>query len=673
MSNVKSSYNFVPAPNENEVFKPDWADQVSHDIPFEDGESGEIEVKLTAMTPIFIRNGHSKGIEENEFSNFIDGNGNKQYFIPATSIKGMLRNVLEIMSFSRLNKNLVNDDKYSFRDLTRDSLYLKNYKSNVINAGWLIEDKEGNWKIEECDELAFIHHEELKKKGFPFRDLFLNTPIEKTAKYKYSLTSKLSFNFKTFTKKLFGNVVKTIAQLDENGKKGTLVFTGQSGKRNEPNVGKASGKVHEFVFFDSPNPNFIEIKPKMKKDFLFIYLDHDKANISIDWKFWRTKLEKSEKIPVFYSKDKDGNLNHFGLAYMYKLPFQKSIHQMIPLNEPNKGLDLATTIFGFTDKDKGLKGRLFIGNAISENAKAIDEKSEIFGSPKASYFPFYLKQDEKINNYKTYEDNASLRGYKRYPVRNLIVKGNYDEKQLANKKVFSSFKPLNKDTEFTFKIRFHNLKRVEIGAILSSLTFHGNNNTCYHNLGAAKPFGYGKVKIEVLNIGFLSKSIDEYMSDFESEMMKFSKKWLLSNTLKELFAMASNKTDFNLEYPTLDEFVKYKKDKLQLESFSKIAGDKFNPKMIKSISNKFLQQKVLELEFNRFEDLSKELNRILIEEFSEFSDENKMLIYKKIVYIFNNHKDSRKRLTNRPFDFEKNIPNWLGTELTEKLKKDLNL
>jgi len=43
---VKSVYNFVPAPTEKEVFKPDWAEQVSHDIPFSDGESGEIEFTI---------------------------------------------------------------------------------------------------------------------------------------------------------------------------------------------------------------------------------------------------------------------------------------------------------------------------------------------------------------------------------------------------------------------------------------------------------------------------------------------------------------------------------------------------------------------------------------------------------------------------------------------------
>ena len=89
MSNVKSTYNFVPAPTEDQVYKPEWADKVSHDIPFEDGESGEIELTITAETPIFIREGVSKvdtqkKIENGfsfEFSHYFDKAGNKNYFI----------------------------------------------------------------------------------------------------------------------------------------------------------------------------------------------------------------------------------------------------------------------------------------------------------------------------------------------------------------------------------------------------------------------------------------------------------------------------------------------------------------------------------------------------------------------------------------------------------------
>ena len=273
---IKSPYNFVPAPSEKEVFKPDWANKVSHDIPFSDGESGEIELKITSMTPIFIRNGHKKDDQTNEFSHYVNENGEKKYFIPGSSLKGMFRNVLEIMSFSRMDKEMVNDDRYSFRDLSKSgNLYLSKYREFDIKGGWLKENADGSWIIEECEEIAFIHHKELEKNGVPFRKMFLNKdPQEKTAKYKYGIVSenKLSGTFATYTKELFGNVKRKMAKYESDGGRiGTVVFTGQSSKRNEykdrnGNL-KANGKIHEFVFFDNINPKWLAVTQEMQTDF----------------------------------------------------------------------------------------------------------------------------------------------------------------------------------------------------------------------------------------------------------------------------------------------------------------------------------------------------------------------------------------------------------------------
>ena len=81
---IKAPYNFVPL--SNEVYFPDWADQISMDIPFSDGLSGTIELQLTAESPIYVRNGHTRADKEAQngtykaFSNIAN-----QYFIPATS------------------------------------------------------------------------------------------------------------------------------------------------------------------------------------------------------------------------------------------------------------------------------------------------------------------------------------------------------------------------------------------------------------------------------------------------------------------------------------------------------------------------------------------------------------------------------------------------------------
>lgn len=578
MSQVTSPYNFVPAPRESEVFKPLWAKQVSHDIPFSDGESGEIELKITAQTPIFIRNGHGKDYQTNEFSQFYDKDGRKHYFIPGTSIKGMLRNVLEIISFSRLNPNLVNNDRYAYRDLTRDSLYLNKFKNQEILGGWLLENEDGSWQIEECEGIAFIHHSELKKKGFPFRDEFLNKGFsDKTALFKYEsakqLNLKLNWTFAQTIKQLFGNVTRNMAHFDDNGKHGTLVFTGQSSKRKEfddPNR-RPSGKVHEFVLFDASTPKLFAISREMQRDFKFIYHNDDKNNISKDWEFWRNEfLDKGKKVPVFFSKSPDGKISHFGLAYMYKLPYSNSVHQMLPIHEYENDLDLATTIFGFSDKkiDASLKGRVIIGHAMAQNiARPISEQKEIMASPKASYFPYYLEQNEK--NVNTYDNISTLRGFKRYPARNSTSAGNYDDKQKSNKKIFSSFIPLGPDTEFVCKIRFNNLKEQEIGALISAITFNGKKS-CYHTIGGAKAFGYGKVKIEIQGLKYLKNDESHYLESFCNLMKSHLNSWEKSPQLIELFAMASNKSDAMLAYPSIEDFVQIKKDKDSLHRFSDV-------------------------------------------------------------------------------------------------------
>ena len=583
MSHVKSTYNFVPAPAEDQVFKPDWADKVSHDIPFEDGESGEIELTITAETPIFIRNGHAKGVVDNDFSHAII-NGEKKYLIPATSLKGMTRNVLEILSFSRLNKSLVNDNRYSFRDLTRNSEYMKSYNSNNVNAGWLKEDNEGNWSIDECD-VNHIHHADVDKAlGTNFRELYLEKqpePEHKTASAKYQLTKGKSL-ISTFGLKERTSKPKGLAVYDVNGKNGTIVFTGQSGPRKEKNMKIPSGKVHEFVFFEGIRAN-CKLSAKQVKDFKFIYSDHDKNNISPDWEYWRDTLEKGGRIPVFFNKIGD-NVKHFGLSYMYKLPYENSVHEMFPIASYDSNVDLATTIFGYTEGETGLKGRVYFGNAISDNAKPINTSKEILGGPKASFTPFYLEQKNK-NSISTYQEKGSLKGFKKYPVHSIIKNIKYSIDQLKNDKVFTFFTPLDKGSTFNDKIRFHNLKQVELGALISALSFHNNSDKFSHSIGGAKPLGFGNIKIEIKNIEKFNNSLHvfEYEMDQHSTK-KMNCKWLNSQQVVELLSISSIPNspliEEHLDYPSLgkggkngtadNEFIQIKNNKTFLQKYSSL-------------------------------------------------------------------------------------------------------
>ena len=205
---IKAPFNFVPL-NEK-VFFPEWADQVSHDIPFSDGESGEIELKLEAMTPVFVRNGHIQADAEAKNDDYVsfskDADGN--YFIPGTSVKGMIRNVMEIMSFGKMN--LDPNMKYATREWDNPKVFnLKQVaEQNRVCCGYL-KRKNGKVIIANHGKPFRINHRRIGEylNTSVFKDYFskqskqnLNNPIDnldpKTAKFKYHLLTKNKVNLK---------------------------------------------------------------------------------------------------------------------------------------------------------------------------------------------------------------------------------------------------------------------------------------------------------------------------------------------------------------------------------------------------------------------------------------------------------------------------------------------
>ncbi len=147
---ITAPYNFVPL--NKEVFYPSWSEQVSHDIPFEDGESGEIEITITAKSPIFIRD-HENSEE------FCQHNG--EYYIPSTSIKGMVRNVLEIMSFGEMR---IDEKKLSQPMTVRDMSNSKELVGVATGCGFLKQDTQGKWFIEDYGQPRTIEYTDTANK-----------------------------------------------------------------------------------------------------------------------------------------------------------------------------------------------------------------------------------------------------------------------------------------------------------------------------------------------------------------------------------------------------------------------------------------------------------------------------------------------------------------------------
>jgi len=225
-------------------------------------------------------------------------------------------------------------------------------------------------------------------------------------------------------------------------------------------------------------------------------------------------------------------------------------------------LDLSETIFGFSKKineeQKSLKGRVVFSHGFSKENKRIElleTRNILLGSPKASYYPIYLIQNGK--EYKTLMDEESvLAGWKRYPIhKNFSHKGEVKSKQT------NTITPIKENSIFKCKIKVHNLKPIEIGALLSALTFHNTKN-CFHSIGMGKSCGYGKVEIEVSNLKNFKYSNIDYMKFFEASLNGdlFDKKifWHKSEQIVNLLTMATEQNDSNLKYMELKDFASNK-------------------------------------------------------------------------------------------------------------------
>lgn len=543
---ITAPYNFVPL--NDKIFYPPWINENRikniHDVPFEDGESGVIELEVTAKSPIFIKDGKSP----KEFCHFINENGSKEYYIPATSIKGMIRNVLEIISFGKIR---IDEEKHKKHLSVRDMTDRKILVGQADGCGFLVKNG-SSYIIEECVDIRTIKlHSDTNYKDIKKLE---------TAKEKYTKFGLLKeINFTPYNEKSQNRSGQDItikrAKFDKQGKNGILVFTGDIGN-----------KKHEFVF--AKNGKKIQLDKSVFENFKKVYFDDIE---SIDGQFWKKQFDKGIPVPIFYNKDKTA----IGLTQLFKLAYNKTIFEAAKQASDKSKFDLAETIFGTVRGDKALKGRVYFSHLKSTIERFESQKTDrgIFGTPNPSYYPNYLEQNG--GKYVTLMDaNAKIRGYKRYPLHSGVEQLSFGN---GNKDMIVEFKPLPVNSIFKGKIVFHNLKKAEIGALLSAITFHGESDKFMHNIGFAKPYGYGKIDIK-LTLNGLKSNQDEYLKEFEKQMNEFVPNWLNTKQLTELRSIAgtSYKASNNLRYQKLgdsgngrdNEFTNAKKNKEFLFPYS---------------------------------------------------------------------------------------------------------
>jgi len=610
MPRVYAPFNFVPL--SRQVFFPDWADKISQDIPFEDGMSGYINLTFKAETPIFVRDGHTKEEEERRkkddeaetAAQLPDG----RYYLPATSVKGCIRNVLEILGKCKMHVD--KSARFAQREWKNHQLYTLFESQGDIKGGWLRKvPGTDDYEIVECKAIYRISMEaidrfvgdKIMRRAFCGGGQLNESDGEKNASHKYKLLEKAGIAKSQLENLRFQETGEAFGwhkvEYSPTGDIiGTIVFTGQPNKVKTNLWGEAArqgqqgaGKFYEFVFVDDPTPKVYSLSLEEFQQYEFIYKG------SLDWNFSKERMAGRKGLPVFFRKE-DGKIKDFGLALLYRLPYSQTPAQIEGkryTGQENRP-DLAECIFGYTNlkegkEKKSLRGRVQFSNFISDDAKLCSKDYIlILNGPKASYYPMYIQQNGRNGvidgKYMTYND-GNLSGWKRYHTRNDVW-----EKNMRNVDLDSKIRPVDKEATFVGRIYFHNLLPQELGALLSSITFHGTKGCC-HQIGKAKPYGFGKVSTNISSVfvngvekQFSDQDIKSTIGLFE-ETINADGEW--RNLMKELITLAGTSVSGNdyvymiLEMAVENEFTKKKKERQFLPRFSTFATN------VLDISNEF--------------------------------------------------------------------------------------
>lgn len=547
---IKSPYNFVPL--NKQVYIPDWWDKVSHDIPFEDGIDGSIEVTWKNISPLFIRDA---SVDNGEFSMHIaDQKGTRRYFIPGASLKGMLRSVISILSFGKMEQ--YENQYFGHRDFDTKLPEGRKYAKNMENIKF-------GWLEKQPDETFVL---------YPCKGEYKKIEISEVAELFGDDYSSSGNVWETNYRLRDNNTLFPYISFDDDDTEYRLFCTG-----------KMNGKKHELLIPEDTQEG-IALNDKIIESFLTVYAPTPGFENFVSY------LDKGERIPVsFISEKGTTNIIAIGMGRMLRYPYKQDINTLVNKEQgnPQKEYDLCETMFGQIDNQdnqNSLKGRVQIGNAMIQGTVSDNEllrAGGVLGEPKASFYPLYLKQ-EANGIYRTYEDANGIAGRKRYRIHQGGTVVNLPQGN-GNINVMTRFRPIPRNKSFKMRINIHNLKPVELGALLLAIKL---KQGAFHNIGMAKAYGYGKLISENIELNLRGEeqhSVDHYINLFKSAMEAFTNnKWSNSDVITSLLGIMGEHANDDMfvndngkyRVMSLKEYKEFKKN----SNFSKLT-EKANGKL----------------------------------------------------------------------------------------------
>ena len=512
--------------------------------------SGKIKCSLKNLTPIFIGN---KTDEKEEKTLTLKVEGNEKYVIPASTLKGELRNIIEVLTTSCI-KN-VEEERLDYRGSAGG-------RKNVFGIIKKFPTANDDGIIIEADKVKVNRKKVLSnyKPGFyPIKvanNLLVKDYIKRAKlapKYPKGTDDPNAINSTNdFNKVQQGgtlNATLWVSSFIPNKKYEKLLIP------NEKHYSFTKSDYEDLLYLIKQRKEAEEKKPPK-----------DRENFYID--------ELKEGDTIIFEVNGKGKIENFSFSEIPRLRYKMSPLDLVPEEfHPctTENLCFACRMFGtigdHTENKKGEKkqekitsmsSKIFISDALSINNKSKELEKKLIlkslGEPHPSLTRFYL------DNNGTYDKNFKIRGRKFY--------WHHQDKIEARKNYTNYLKTISDPTpsttnstilflepeqNFEFEVAFKNLTDDELGILIYSLELEQD---LLHKFGKAKAFGLGSCEIKITDC--LLESPEKYSSflkayeklDKEKYLKIAKEKYKLDTTerkeIKELKAIlkSTNNLDF---------------------------------------------------------------------------------------------------------------------------------
>lgn len=484
---VRAPYNFIPL--SDKVLLPyDSVESLpAHDRIDPSLKSGEIHVTMVADTPVFVSDGN-----KNDPHFFRGSNG--KYMIPGSTIRGMVRENMQILGFGLMRPGEdLKDVQIYFRDFasasgSRDDP-LKKYYCAALGIKQMPMPSGKPKAIPQLVKSGYLKKEKGKYRIYPSKGSYLlvrrDHPGVRCFGTEDARTQDVYYRAE-------GDRVKEIrpAVGEKNGlRRGALLYTGKPVRSWNPKTGRL--EEHPNHLYLIPEADWSAQPLTLNEDDVLSYMEDFEKRRNVlgrNRNFWNLPLEGREK-PVFYVQY-EGHV-YFGMSRFLRIGYRYPLSRGLPESHKTgmDKLDFPRAILGYVSKNSGsYKSRVSFGDfAADGETHEMPPISMILGEPKPSYYPGYVVEGKHYNN-----EGFRLRGYKQYWLKEVEATDDNGKPRAA-----TTIHPLPRGTKFSGTIRYKNLNEAELGLLLWCLRLEKG---CYQSVGMAKPYGYGRMRLTIDSI-----------------------------------------------------------------------------------------------------------------------------------------------------------------------------